>query len=757
MPTVTASWALAQSADSTLAITKEALKIATSDNVQLLALLAAEKFGATLPISQQTRGRIEKILRKQMRTPMQKFLLTTIGFEKGGTIEYLSRSLAGLNFLSFAAALIATGPTFNAALLLETMIRDTAEDRTTCPSAYQIRDLLDIIEPNLAHTGFLNQMIGYMMLLSPGPLKHRVGGLDKSDIYDMPVPAKTTIQKLVGSLAELLRLGDDQIRGLVIAVGPCAAWVCAIAHWCLDSGPSIYLDGKLLLPPSTKNSLVEILVSSEYPPKVEVEIRTVRVYDTSSDVFQALLEPSIGQQGRAYGLIPVHTHGQLTLRQYGFSAVSNWNAFRKALQLLILRIYYHNTAYGLDKPHFWSDPIHPMRADGLNCFPAVHVVEAAMKLYLGSSDGLGDSRREKYRGERWSEGLYEGYLAACEQDLEILDEHKFEEAICHIATNILVLSLMVEFTPAPSELLLNYEPLFIDKSGNRFVYNPTLRKFRDSKIDHRESGRLQEPPEEESWAADDGQRYWSNDWNAPDLMEYVAALCGHNFGTIRRGLVGGTWAGSSHKGQVMLPRVLLGEDYIRDGFMAFAILPGYLVLEEQNKRFSLITTQDELLEEEPEAHSEAITATWNAFPQERLIWQVVAGESAVQLKMHPTFSRSSCSLYDILAGLFFAIATSECHHKMEAIIPIAVNVSRSNVGTVRPLRETDDGWGETENTPVIVYPVYDNDGLRMFAIACHCSRRRAISKGDYIALNRGACISCALATARAAGCNGLIL
>lgn len=58
---VTASWALARTTTDVLSISRGVFEAATTDNVQSLAILACEGFGATLAMSDTTNGKVQHL------------------------------------------------------------------------------------------------------------------------------------------------------------------------------------------------------------------------------------------------------------------------------------------------------------------------------------------------------------------------------------------------------------------------------------------------------------------------------------------------------------------------------------------------------------------------------------------------------------------------------------------------------------------------------------------------------------------------
>jgi hypothetical protein len=111
---VTLQWSLNETAGSTLSLAKGVLKAATTDDVQPIAILAAEAFGATLAMCQETQMKVE-IAAKQSHTRFVRFLKSSIGYSKDDCAYHLASSSAGVRFLGLAAALLCMDNPFVAA------------------------------------------------------------------------------------------------------------------------------------------------------------------------------------------------------------------------------------------------------------------------------------------------------------------------------------------------------------------------------------------------------------------------------------------------------------------------------------------------------------------------------------------------------------------------------------------------------------------------------------------------------------------
>jgi hypothetical protein len=123
---VTAQWALNETTDSAIVIGKGVLRAATSDNVQPLAIIAAEAFGATIAMCRETQMKVEKHAKKNHNSYVVEFLRSSIGYAKDDCAIQLASSNSGLRFLGLAATLLCTEDNFTAAQALEVMISSRA-------------------------------------------------------------------------------------------------------------------------------------------------------------------------------------------------------------------------------------------------------------------------------------------------------------------------------------------------------------------------------------------------------------------------------------------------------------------------------------------------------------------------------------------------------------------------------------------------------------------------------------------------------
>ena len=157
------------------------MRAATSDNVQPLALISCEKFGATLAMCPETNKKMEDLIIKVSGPKHVKFMKAQIGYSANDSATQLSRSLAGIQFLGLAAALTSSMDTFEGANALSEMLTASASDKTALPTARQLKDLLRVMEHRVLSQQVQWTMIGSMMIYVCG-----------SHGYKYPWPTKTS-------------------------------------------------------------------------------------------------------------------------------------------------------------------------------------------------------------------------------------------------------------------------------------------------------------------------------------------------------------------------------------------------------------------------------------------------------------------------------------------------------------------------------------------------------------------------------------
>ncbi|KAH7173091.1 hypothetical protein DER46DRAFT_657754 [Fusarium sp. MPI-SDFR-AT-0072] len=143
---VTAQWSLDSTVSVALSISRGISRVATSNNIQLLALLTSEKFGATIPICHETCRKIETDVLPTNPPATIGFLKNSVGYSHNYNATQLGKSASDIQFLGSVAALVTTVGPFEAASALYVMQQNAAPDKTLLATTKQLSALLSALE-----------------------------------------------------------------------------------------------------------------------------------------------------------------------------------------------------------------------------------------------------------------------------------------------------------------------------------------------------------------------------------------------------------------------------------------------------------------------------------------------------------------------------------------------------------------------------------------------------------------------------------
>jgi hypothetical protein len=234
MSSLTKSWALNQTASDAISVATGILAAATSDNVQVLAILACEGFGATLPMTAETRTKVGKLCTQDHQGAVLSFLKATIGYKKGDCAWQLAQSDAGTRFLGLAAAFL-TLDSWAAADALNKLIHETAEDKKLVPTTMQLKHLMDALNYKLSLASFAESAVGWSIWLTRD---------DRTKKRGTDAPSKSLIINLVKALSTVFRLGEDDSQKVEVTIPIAeAAWVIAFIKWCVGT-PTVLFDNE---------------------------------------------------------------------------------------------------------------------------------------------------------------------------------------------------------------------------------------------------------------------------------------------------------------------------------------------------------------------------------------------------------------------------------------------------------------------------------------------------------------------------------
>ena len=309
------------------------MRAATSDNVQPLALMACEKFGATLAMCPETNKKMEDLIIKVSGPKYVRFMSAQIGYSAKDSATQLSRSLAGVQLLGLAAALISSVDMFEGANALSAMLMASASDKTLLPTARQLKDLLVVMEHRVNRSGFADIWVGYQLLLFGGLGASHEQSYSKAHekrqdgLVDLShAPRIDGISKLVDAFRQLDRLGDA--IAITIRTTSCAPWVMAFTRWCLGVPPSTILpDGKALL--DQPNSRVTLFTHHDVKAS-GFEISVHRSIGSPADLLKIEGTERLAAPSRP-GMITMECFGQMRCQEMGGEGSFAYRAMCEAL------------------------------------------------------------------------------------------------------------------------------------------------------------------------------------------------------------------------------------------------------------------------------------------------------------------------------------------------------------------------------------------------------------------------------------------
>ncbi|CAD6576983.1 MAG: hypothetical protein ASARMPREDX12_008072 [Alectoria sarmentosa] len=327
----TLQWSLDSTASTTISVARDVIRAATSDNVQALALIACEKFGATLAMCQETNKKMEDLVIRVSGPKLVRFMSAQIGYSANDCATQLSRSLAGVQFLGLAAALVSSVGIFDGANALDMMLMNSASDKTLLPTARQLKDLFGAMEHRINRSGFTDVWIGYQTMVFGGlNVLYEHSGDHSSRMSSftefMRYPGIDGISKLVEAFRELDRLGD--VIAITIQATSCAPWVMAFTRWCLGTPPSTYLpNGRALL--DQPASRVTLFTSNDAKASA-FEITVQRSIDSPAYLLRSEVSPRSPS-----GMVTVECFGQIMCQEMGGAKSDAYKAMSEALPYAI--------------------------------------------------------------------------------------------------------------------------------------------------------------------------------------------------------------------------------------------------------------------------------------------------------------------------------------------------------------------------------------------------------------------------------------
>ncbi|KAJ6781762.1 hypothetical protein PWT90_05999 [Aphanocladium album] len=390
---ISLQWGLDATATGTLSLARGLVMAATADNVSILALMACEGFGGTLPASAMSIQKVEGALVPRTAAPVA-FLKATVGFLHNDCAVQLGKSAAGIRFLVFAAALIPTAGVFQSAAALDKMLRSSASDLTVVPPLQALRDLLKVLEPRMPACGFFDSVVFCQKLIeehiiprvlySNIPSEYSCQDVRLLELRMLEgVPPPETLIELINAFRQLGRLGHDTIEALTIRTGIGIPWLLAFAQWCLDSPISLSIgDFRVLAPADAKVHFLipENIRDLERRIKISIHHRL----ENLETLVQTSSRDSIKVESASYSadnrLVTLEAYWEFTLRELGFDNCS-LDLLREAIEYSIpIALSHLNRSYNPgSEPERCPeelDHLHENELEGfrLSPLPSIHVV-----------------------------------------------------------------------------------------------------------------------------------------------------------------------------------------------------------------------------------------------------------------------------------------------------------------------------------------------------------------------------------------------
>jgi hypothetical protein len=260
LPATGSVWAISDTANKTVTMARGLLEAATSDDISPAALLACGSFGSLLPVSPETRLKVEQLARRNHTSHVLNFIKAQIGYKKDDSVEQLSRSDSGIRFLCLVTTLC-TLDHYDAADRLDAMLQATQQGFQIRPTIRQLQVMLNSMKTKMILSDFATSVAGFETILRAS----LEGQGAPYQIGIAQIPTKESLQELVIAMNQLGRIAEeDSIETVDVRLNSCyAPWTCAFIKWLLGVPPLVRtVQGKTLLQQDQASVTLTILSRS---------------------------------------------------------------------------------------------------------------------------------------------------------------------------------------------------------------------------------------------------------------------------------------------------------------------------------------------------------------------------------------------------------------------------------------------------------------------------------------------------------------
>ncbi|KAH6876587.1 hypothetical protein B0T10DRAFT_552450 [Thelonectria olida] len=739
-------WSLDQTSSSAISVATGILRAATADNVQPLAILACEQFGNTIAMCQETILKIERLVVPTPEPAVLAFLKSTVGYFPNDTVSHLGKSLAGVRFLSLAAAMVSTLGASEAAMTMQTMLESTASDATLLPSIRNIRELLSSIESKCCKSGFADQVAGWQLFF--GQLD---GGL-RDDIQNrrmQAIPHGPGMEALLDSLRQLHRVGNDDITKVTVRATRSAPWTVAFIKWCLGSPPSIFWDDGT--PMLEKDGTFSVIIQRDRDHKKAEEFQ-VTIHSSIRGPSD-LVSTTIDNTNRHPYMVSIRSFGELIMC-HAFDDGLATRAVQEAMPYALRRVVENFTGGGYSPTRTQSmDEF--TRGLMPSPFPPDYAISQVYRLLFAKklefktldddlkitdlplisayfqelSCSCTDCKPGSLRNAMCPREVFLGKLFTLVADVLALSLFHYPE------------SLKIEWMAAPSRYsLIHGEALSLMPPVRRMTFFEAVQSI------------LRDKPRSETRGND-------------CVLDWALSRVGHRLDSeaIESFVI------SSFNGQTVWPTVYDSHVYAKRGYLQLSWLPGLLI--HKKDVYDIGTSVGSSLKASTETvdlSHEPVVIPRNLFPGMKLQWSVsadsrIAGRLQIGLMVRDadktySTSHSPSTIFRISCKDHIYI-TGDCCHGPNAKLnevdklskftgPVVPAVSVPFINPKNPFFMSAPSQPQDQTISVVA--VDGCDELRFFALS-------GVPEEGHVVLRRAACLACCLDICRKVDAKALIL
>ncbi|CAF9937652.1 MAG: hypothetical protein HETSPECPRED_000606 [Heterodermia speciosa] len=721
-------WSLNHTFDLSIAVARSIFSAATHDNIQPLAILACEKFGATLAICLETSRRVETLVVRAPQMKMVNFVKASVGFKEDSATQ-LCQSLAGTQFLALAASMLETMGPFQASLSLEQMLCRTAADKTLVPTARQLKDLLTVLEPRLGRSGFGDGLHGWHIFLS-NSYKNNI--TYRSTLEDFKSrPSNTGMAQIVDCFRQMSRIGDASY--LIFKAQNSIPWLAAFTKWCLGAPPSISLENgtSIINQPESRVSIIVRLQSEVESSKLEILI--CRNLDSPVDLIIADTVPLTYT-----GMVGIETYGRWLIQKSNLTTEDDQRVLLQALPHASMQVVSLLRPSGSGGIASYTPPIkYGSSSLAPKCFPEIPAIVRTLKRLLDLEKGVSLPSPEA--------GLLVSDLPLVGMVLRDLktkcccskcNGHRIQDESVHLRGLCIVDKWKMNLARFAAEALAlslfeHSESLLVDANA----YQPENNSFEIAVYSILWKG-------------------LETGCTINDILRYATTRVGQSKDVLQD-ISENQWVMSCCKGQAVYPALLASEDIYQTGYLRLSWAYGKLQYgDEYFSRVCGVSSSNTTGREIP---SLVAGATRNLCPDYTFTWQVAPKDTHLQVSLVVLSSNEAmttllvCHPFLILEGLASALVVGNCHHGehcgLDAADRFCTYLDPINL-------HNDQGFyvgQEAEGTAIErirIVPVVGNARQRMAALSSPLLYPLTSSNGYGCVLNQHACLQCSLDVCR---------